>query len=384
MKRTQFIVFLTSVLTVYSLVCLYVFLDYRSVVNSMGVGSLWFTILYILLCSLFIAGRFLERIYPQHIIFYMVRTGAWWLGALIYLFLFLAITDIIFLVFKVLHAPLLFNHSALIIHTRLVILGSTLIILVAGYLNAIKPRKRKITINTSRLPAGSRPFRIFAVTDVHLGSIRGKRSLQRLVEMINKSNSDIVVFGGDTLDEDVAPVISQNLGDCLRQIRAVHGAIGIPGNHEYIGGIGAAIPYLREHGIRMLLDESVTFDDHFVVIGRQDRDMKRFTGKERLPLKALLQDKDRDKFIILLDHQPFVLSEAAEQGVDLQISGHTHDGQMWPFNLITKRIYEKSAGVLKNGDTRYIISSGYGTWGPPIRIGTHPEVWEITIVPESQ
>ncbi|NOY37209.1 MAG: metallophosphoesterase [Chlorobi bacterium] len=381
MRRSGFIVFLGIVLSIYTLACLYVYLDYKIVIQHYGIHTGLFLIIYVLICSFFITGRFLERIYPRKSVFLLVKAGAYWLGMLLYLFLFLVTVD---LIFGFLHAVNLIgpdNRLLWLIYLRLMIFFTVFLLLVYGYFNALHTRIREITIKTPKLPSIHEGVKIFVATDVHLGSIRGQESLSRLVKLINNSKSDLVIFGGDTLDEDIAPVIAQNLGDCLRKIRATYGVYGIPGNHEYIGGISSSLRYLQEQGIQMLMDETVGIAGKLLLIGRTDRDIKRFTGKERKKLSDLSGKIHDDRFSILLDHQPFGLDEAADLNLDLQISGHTHDGQLWPFNMITRRIYEISTGYLKKRNTHFVVSSGYGTWGPPLRIGTTPEVWIIHLLP---
>jgi len=130
----------------------------------------------------------------------------------------------------------------------------------------------------------------------------------------------------------------------------------------------------------MLRDTTITVNDALVLVGREDRSISQFSGKRRRPLDELLRNVDRRKAVILLDHQPFQLEEGAQAGVDLQLSGHTHHGQLWPFNYITGKVYENSWGYLAKGNTHIYVSSGIGTWGPPVRLGNRPEIVELTLV----
>jgi hypothetical protein len=140
-----------------------------------------------------------------------------------------------------------------------------------------------------------------------------------------------------------------------------------------------AVKYLEEHGIRVLRDSSILLDGGIVLAGREDRDISRFSGKNRKSVKELLQGRDMNMPVILLDHQPFNLEKAVEAGVDLQLSGHTHHGQMWPLNYLTKAIYQLSSGYLKIGETHFYVSNGVGTWGPPLRSGNRPEILSIML-----
>ena len=166
-------------------------------------------------------------------------------------------------------------------------------------------------------------------------------------------------------------MIRQNLGETLRKINSRLGVFAVTGNHEYIGGVEEACRYLGDHGITMLRDESVMIDDRVYIVGREDRSIG--SGR-RKSLDDLLLRVDKSFPVILMDHQPFRLEEAENAGVDLQLSGHTHHGQLWPFNFITKKVYELSWGYKKKGNTHVYVSCGVGTWGPPVRTGNRPEI----------
>jgi predicted MPP superfamily phosphohydrolase len=212
-----------------------------------------------------------------------------------------------------------------------------------------------------------------------LGTIINRNRLSRIVKEINTLNPDIVLFAGDIVDEDIKPVIRFNLGEMLLNIKAKYGVYAITGNHEYIGGAEKADKYLSSHGIKMLRDTTILINNSFYICGREDRDSERFSGKKRKELKDLLIGIDTNKTLIVLNHQPTKLYEAVELGVDLHLSGHTHNGQLFPFNFITKKIYEISYGYKKTGNSNFYVSSGVGSWGPPIRIGNKPEIVNIKL-----
>ncbi|MCU0607589.1 MAG: metallophosphoesterase, partial [Candidatus Edwardsbacteria bacterium] len=259
-------------------------------------------------------------------------------------------------------------------------LGGALITVIAGHVNALSPRVARLELGIDKTAGARRELRIALVSDIHLGTVIGNGRLRRLVAMVNAERPDVVLLAGDIVDEDIGRVVRDNLGETLRTFEAPLGVYGITGNHEYIGGrVGSTVQYLEQHGVTMLLDRVVLVDSSFSLAGRVDRSGQRIAGTPRLPLSDLLKNSDRAKPLILLDHQPFELEAAAAQGVDLQLSGHTHHGQLWPFNLITNRVYEQSWGYLKKGDTHFYVSSGYGTWGPPVRTGNRPEIAVITL-----
>jgi predicted MPP superfamily phosphohydrolase len=197
--------------------------------------------------------------------------------------------------------------------------------------------------------------------------------------MINSLEPDIILLPGDVVDEDIGPVIKQNAGELLRTLKAKYGVYAVTGNHEYIGGVEPSVEYLTEHGLIVLRDKTVKVADSFYIIGREDRASKGFAGIRRKPLNQLIEGVDKNLPVILMDHQPLRLEEAEVSGIDLQLSGHTHHGQLWPFNFITKKLYEVSMGYKQKGNTHYYVSCGVGSWGPPVRTGNRPEIVQKTL-----
>jgi hypothetical protein len=169
------------------------------------------------------------------------------------------------------------------------------------------------------------------------------------------------------------------VGEKLKLLKAKYGVYAVTGNHEYIGGVTKAKRYLAEHNVNLLSDTAILIDESFYVAGREDLTINSFTNLRRKSLSDIVGSLDKTKPIILLDHQPFKLEKVVENGVDLQLSGHTHHGQLWPFNYITKMVYELSWGYLKKGDTHFYVSSGVGGWGPPIRTVNRPEIISIKL-----
>jgi uncharacterized protein len=203
--------------------------------------------------------------------------------------------------------------------------------------------------------------------------INSKRRTQIYVDKINAQNPDIVLLAGDVVDGALAPVKRRELGKILSQIKSKYGVYAITGNHEYIGTVDASVRYLEEHGIKVLRDEVVEVEGLYIA-GREDLSYNRASGRQRKTLPELLSDVDHSKPIMMMDHQPFHLEQAEEVGVDFQLSGHTHHGQFFPINLITNRVYEVSWGYKKKSNTHVYVSCGTGTWGPPVRIGSTPEI----------
>jgi predicted MPP superfamily phosphohydrolase len=379
MKRYQMIIFFSIVLTIYSIVNIYIFYKGYNAILVLRNYRLLYSLTFFLLAVIFIAAKILESRHSSVISDIFNIIGGFWLAFMLYGFLFFLIFDIVLLALRI---PgiisgdniLLFRKWSLILTT---VLSSLLI--AGGFINAIIPVITKYDISINK-PAGEiKTLRVAAVSDIHLGSIIRKRSIKKLSGMLKKMKPDIVFLLGDIVDGEIGPILR---GDLLRYFtcpKCSDGLYAITGNHEFIGGGNRTIPYLESKGIRVLKDEMVILNGGIQLIGRIDRDSYRFYGKERLSLSDLMKQVDTTRPIILLDHQPLHLDETAQKGIDLQLSGHTHNGQMWPLNYLTAKIYELSYGYLKKANTHFIVSSGYGLWGPRVRSGSRSEVLLINI-----
>ncbi len=217
---------------------------------------------------------------------------------------------------------------------------------------------------------------VFA-SDIHLGHIIDGEFLSKIIHEIEQLKPDLILFPGDLVDEELKPVIEKNLGKFLTGLSAPYGVYAVTGNHEYIGGAQAAVNYLSKFNIRFLRDTTIKIANSFYLCGREDLSMNGFTGIKRKSLQEMLKNTDPNLPVLVMDHQPINLAEAAENNVDLQISGHTHHGQMWPLNYATERLFKLSRGYKKIGNSHFFVSSGAGTWGPRVRIGSNPEIVSI-------
>ncbi len=382
MKTSAFIIFIVIVLVVYGLVNSYIFIRGLQAVPSGSAWKIWYIAGFWGVAFTFVLARFMERAYPCGFTGVVTWIGSFWLAFMLYFILIALFIDFARVLNHFFH---IFPQSFYADYqkTKLIALLSSIaivtIVVVAGFINARTPMIRKLELHVGKVVDGSKSLKIVMASDIHLGTIIAKRKANKLVEAINDLHPDIVLFAGDVVDEDLAPVIKNNLGANLMQIKSKLGVFAITGNHEYIGGTEPAVKYLREHGITVLRDTSLLINQQFYLVGREDRDRSRFTGKSRKELSELMQQVDRSKPVILLDHQPFNLERSVEQGVDLQLSGHTHHGQLWPFNYITTAIYQISSGYRLIGNTHFYVSNGFGTWGPPVRLGNRPEIVQIVI-----
>jgi predicted MPP superfamily phosphohydrolase len=382
MTRTQtFIIFFSIVIVLYGLINTYIYLRGLQVISLGSPLRIWFTVVFWFLSLSYIAARLLERIALSWLSDGLVWIGSFWMGAMAYFLIILLAIDLLRLVnLLVPFFPDFLTRN--LQHTKqvmaLIVIGIVFLTVVGARFNAMMPRIQTLEL-TIHKNSPLKELNVALVTDVHLGTIICNSHFMRIVEKINSLHPDIVLFAGDLVDEDIEPVIRQNLGETLRQIKSKYGIYGITGNHEYIGGVEPACKYLIAHGVTMLRDSVAKVADAFTLVGREDVSIRQFNGKNRKPLSELMKEVNTSLPVILMDHQPLHLNEAVEQGADLQLSGHTHHGQLWPFNYISQAVYELSWGYKKKGNTHFYVSCGVGTWGPPMRTGNRPEVVNVKL-----
>ena len=336
-----------------------------------------YIILYLFCTLSFLVGRFLERANLSRIGGVIVWAGALWMAMFVYLLLFLLSIDVLRLIDAIIPIfPRIIteNHLQTDHILGIIVFTVSFVVVVAGFINARTPRIRTIDLTIPKDGHAFKSLNVVVVSDIHLGTIVCKKRIEHIVEKINSLHPELVLLPGDVVDEDLGPVINQNLGETLRVIKAKYGVYAITGNHEYIGGADAACKYLGEHGITMIRDSVVMIENSLYIVGREDLSMRQFGGKRRAQLEELMAKVDKRFPVILMDHQPVHLEQAVENGIDLQLSGHTHHGQLWPFNYLTKKIYEVSWGFKKKGNTNIYVSCGVGSWGPPVRTGNSPEI----------
>ena len=231
---------------------------------------------------------------------------------------------------------------------------------------------------------GKATTKIVLLSDLHLGYHNRRSEFKKWVDLINAEHPDLILIGGDIIDISVRPLLEENVAEEFHCLKApVYACLG---NHEYYSGEPKAQQFYRDAGIHLLRD-SVAKIGNIAIIGRDDRSnphrksIAEIIGQaERNRSLTMVSDKKKRKeFTILLDHQPYHLEEAEQNGIDFQFSGHTHHGQVWPISWITDAIYEDAFGPLRKGDTQYYVSSGMGIWGGKFRIGTRSEYVVLTL-----
>ncbi|MFI1730541.1 metallophosphoesterase [Streptomyces acidicola] len=236
------------------------------------------------------------------------------------------------------------------------------------------PKVKRVTVPLAKLPRAAHGFRIAVVSDIHLGPMLGRGFAQKVVDTINGTQPDLIAIVGDLVDgtvEDLGPAAAP-----LAQLTARHGAYFVTGNHEYFSGAEQWVDEVRRLGLTPMENarrELPAFDLAGVndVAGEDDGQGPDFA-------KAL-GDRDTSRAVVLLAHQPVQINEAVDHGVDLQLSGHTHGGQMWPMNFVADAANPTLAGLERHGDTQLYVTRGAGAWGPPVRVGAPSDITVVEL-----
>jgi len=284
--------------------------------------------------------------------------GTSWLIVLLYFVLIFLALDVLRLVHLL---PAEWLHHSL----KGTLLVACVLVAVLGYGNWHYHHKVRQPLELTTSKTLSKPLKILMMSDLHLGYGNRRADLHKWVDRLNEEHADLILIGGDIIDNSVKPLLEEASYEEFHRLNAP--VVACLGNHEYFSGSSEAQDFYDKAGIRLLRDEVLEWGD-LLIIGRDDR-----SNRRRKSLAQLTAGIDRSKYIILLDHQPYELEKTEEQHIDFQLSGHTHHGQVWPISWITESIYECAFGEWQRGDTRYYVTSGLGIWGPPFRIGTRSE-----------
>lgn len=254
-----------------------------------------------------------------------------------------------------------------------IVVAVLVVLFTAGSYLAYSPVVRNVAVTMDKKDSELTSMRVVVASDFHLGVLSNKKHLQRFVHLSNDTKPDVVFLAGDLVDDDPKWFVEDGMAEVMKQLTSTYGVYGVLGNHEYYG---KKIPELVEEmdraGVKILRDETIQVENAFILTGQEDT-----TNKERQQLKALRLESNLPWFV--MNHTPNDLSTPAQEGVDFHMSGHTHRGQMWPNHYITALVFEHDYGYKLKAQMHTLVSSGFGFWGPPIRIGSRSELWVVDI-----
>lgn len=321
----------------------------------------------------------------------------YWLGIVIYLFMFLILTDVIVFVLKKLKL-VRFNEKGS--KRGFIILGVCVMLLAGGMstygrINASIIKEKDYTVDIAKTVDGMSELKVALIADLHLGYSIGYAMVDDMVNKINNMNVDLVVVAGDIFDNDYDNMKDpQNIAERLSDLESTYGTYACYGNHDVSEKILAGFTFksivapssseemdnfLKRANINLLSDQSVLIDNKFYLVGRKDYSKSGTTTGERLTETKLTEKLDKSKPVFFIDHQPRDLQEIADCGVDIDFSGHTHDGQLFPGNLLINLSWENACGMIKKDNMYSIVTSGVGVYGPNMRTFTDSEICNVTI-----
>lgn len=360
--------------------------------------SKWFVIPYITVYTLLALSLLFAFLLPScGMQIFIKKLSNYWLGSFLYILLFIMIADILRIVLKHIPGKL---HNYLFSRIGYIFVGILLTSLVVGFsiygsfhAKVIKVHPYEVTIEKSC--SNRNELKVVLLADLHLGYNYGKREISRMVTKVNAQNPDLVLIAGDIFDNEYDAVQDpERIAEKLSEMKSTYGTYGVFGNHDVserlLGGFSVSLDadevrdsrfdtFAEKANITILDDESVCIDDAFYLVGRMDASKPGDGTKNRMTPEEILKDLDKSKPILVMEHQPKQLQELSDAGADMQLCGHTHDGQLFPGNLLLGLIWENPCGYLQKGNLHSIVTSGVGVWGPAMRTGTDSEICPITI-----
>ena len=376
-----FIIFLTVFFSLYGGLHFYAFLKFKSAF----LPNTGMTIVVILLMGFMVFAPVLIRLFERSGYDLSARVMAYvgytWMG-LLFIFVSSAfLFDIYKLLLSVSQWVANLDLSLIRLSPRqtfMISLFLTILISVYGAFEAITIRTEHVIIRTSKLPKGIDRLKIVQVSDIHLGLIVAEKRLERILSKVTAANPDILVSTGDLVDGQMANI--DGLAAMLRDVPVKYGKYAVSGNHEFYADIDKSLGFTRQAGFQVLQGETVNMSDIITIAGIDDEAGYSNGLNQELSEKSVLSKIPRDKFVLFLKHRP-VLENEAMGLFDLQLSGHAHKGQIFPFSILTALSFPADSGLLKlNQGARLYVSRGSGTWGPPIRFLSPPEVTLIELV----
>jgi predicted MPP superfamily phosphohydrolase len=373
--------FFLSALAVYTLISIYIVRRGWQALTGARTGRWVFLAVALFLALTFPLSRLLARFLPQDLTAVLSYAGGLFLAMMVYAFLCILLIDLVRLANALFHFFPKFikeDPQRAGLAAFWTVLTVLLLTLAGGFIAATYPRLRILDLTLARKGSSLDRLNVVVISDIHLSPIWRNGHLRKIVKRANGLKPDLVLLPGDTVDMDISKPEEEKMIATLQAIHAPLGVFAVTGNHEYYGGVAKNVAYLERAGVRVLQDEAVVIDKALTIVGRKDLTANRM-GDRRKPLSQILEGVDRSYPLLLMDHEPFHLEEAEQNGIDLQVSGHTHAGQLFPITIINRNMYEQYWGYWRRGKTQYYVSCGAGTWGMPIRTGSISEIVQVRI-----
>lgn len=314
--------------------------------------------------------------------------GVWFIGWFTYLLMFYLLADLFLWVSRKVPGRgygkgSIFAKDRRKEKRRMALLSMTLlatVVTVYGGFHAKDVTTVRYDVQVEKSGGNARSLNIVMVSDIHLGYIVGVQDIRKMTDAIRALDPDLVILAGDIFDDNFHAVRDQEaIMELLRGMESTYGTYAALGNHDAGRTYPEMVRFLEDSGIVVLEDEGVLVGESFFLAGRKDYRPIGNQGEARKPLESYLSDVDKTRPFLLIDHQPVALEDAQAFGVDLLLSGHSHKGQIFPGRIFTRMIYRNDWGYLRMGTMHSVVTSGFGTWGPPMRVGTDSEIVQVMV-----
>lgn len=352
-----------------------------------------FAIIYIFASTSLLSGFLIKK--PRFIHRLLKITGNYFLGIFMYTLMVVLMADGIRLILKyILHVAWIQQKYVFTI-TGAICAAFLVLLSLYGIFHAKKITVTPYQVTVNKKVSNINSMKIVLLADTHFGYNAGVIHAREIVRKINKQNPDLVCIAGDIFDNEYDAIMEPTkMEKILKKIKSRYGVYACWGNHDLNEPILAGFTFkqapedvkdprmkkfLENSNIHPLRDESVLIDNRFYVIGRKDASLTEKIGETRKTPEQLISSLDKNKPVFIIDHQPKELQELADAGADLDLCGHTHDGQLFPGNLTIKTMWENPRGLLQKDSMTNIVTSGAGVWGPAMRIGTDSEICVINV-----
>ncbi|MDR1980970.1 MAG: metallophosphoesterase [Tannerellaceae bacterium] len=350
----------------------YVFLRGYQAIPAKKSWRIPYALLFVIELSVYLTGFFFRKALPDDIMIPILQyCGAWYIFLLYSTMALLAVE-----LLRLSNRKYAWYPRWIVLHWKEVKLALFFVItagvgglLAYGNYTVTHPVVTHVDVTLPKGTGRLDSLTIVMMSDLHIGEVIGKEMVQKYVALSNGQSPDMVVLVGDIMDYESRHAEQARIEEDLQQLQAPLGVYAVYGNHEYRANRRAKKRWLQKTGATLLVDSAVSIAHSFYLVGRDDR-----VNKKRAPLHALMKGIDTGKPVIVLDHQPLSFAEMSMNNVALGLCGHTHNGQLWPYPLLMKLIYECPYGYHRRGPTRFYVSSGIGVAGPPYRIGTVSEL----------
>lgn len=363
-RLVAFIIFITIASLIYFGIHLFVYKFITKSLNLTGNIKNYLKLFFWLSGLSFFFSTILSRFFKIHVLNLYANI---WMGVIAIAFFVLFVTWVVIKIVP--------SHTRVLTFVALAIIG---LISLYSLVNGLqKPVVKEITIPIKKLPKELSGFTIVQLSDLHMEVYKSKSQIPYIVDTVNALKPDLIAITGDLIEGDIC----DNPGFCenFKRLKAVHGIVAITGNHEFYAGIENFLRLAINSNIKVLRNENLTIANSLQIIGLDDNEAKRF-GSKGPDLDAAIKGCDPSKPMILLFHRPINFDQAVQKGVDLQLSGHSHAGQIPPIDLFVLLYYKYPAGLYKKNESFIYTSSGTGYWGPPMRFLSRNEIVKITLI----